>query len=397
MHPIRTARRILQITLLCLASALPLHAAPYLPAIGTQVLERLPSRGDPAQRELQHLRAALQATPGDLPLAVELARRYIETARGSGDPRYLGYAQAALSAWWEQAQPPPQVRVLRATIRQSQHDFSAALADLDAVLDADPRNAQAWLTRATILQVQGEPGQARENCARLYRLAPELVTVTCIANAEALGPRAAQAYALLQTSLSRHPDSDAGTRLWAHTLLAEIAARHGDAEAAQAHFRQALALDANDAYLLGAYADFLLGQHRAAEVTSLLAGRTRNDGLLLRYALALKQQRASDAARQIETLRERFDAAALRGDTLHQREQARFELDLLGNPRAALEHARRNWMRQKEFADACILLQAAAANHDREAARPVLTWLRQNGAASPPLQALAAQLEDVHR
>jgi hypothetical protein len=46
-------------------------------------------------------------------------------------------------------------------------------------------------------------------------------------------------------------------RVWVLTSLAEMAARAGMAVDAQGHFREALALDAADNYLLGAYADFL--------------------------------------------------------------------------------------------------------------------------------------------
>ena len=133
-------------------------AAPHIPASGGQVLERLPGGLDPARRELQGLRAALAATPGDLTLASTLAQRYIEQSRRDGDPRYLGYAQAALAPWWNQPQPPSPVLVLRATLRQSTHQFGAALTDLDAVLKRDSGNNQAWLTRATVQLITGDGG-----------------------------------------------------------------------------------------------------------------------------------------------------------------------------------------------------------------------------------------------
>ncbi len=382
---------------LCLAyaCAVPAQAMPHIPADGAQVIERLPARNDPLQRELRRLRAALAASPGDPQLAADLARRYIAAARTDGDPRYLGYAQAVLAPWRDRPQAPLQLRVLRATILQSMHQFPAALAELDAVLRVDRNHAQAWLTRATILQVQGDYPQAKSSCAKLYALAPELVSVACIAGVAALNGQAAQGYALLRAVLGRNADADPEIKGWAWTLLAEMAARRGSDSAAEEHFRQALAANGADAYLLGAYADFLLDRNRPREVLALLAERTRNDALLLRYAIALKRLDAPGAGEQIEILRSRFAAAMLREDPLHRREQARFELQLLNHPETALRLAQQNWQVQKEPADARVFLEAAAAAGDRSAARPVLDWLRQTGLQDRALAPLLARLGEA--
>lgn len=374
------------------ACALAAHAAPYVPADGAQVIERLPSRNDPAQQEFRRLRAALATSPDNLRLAADLARRYIDTARSEGDPRYLGYAQAVLGHWWNQPQPPLEVRLLRATLLQSTHQFSAALADLDAILQVDRSDAQAWLTRATILQVQGNYEAAKNSCAKLVALAPELITVTCMTNVGSLNGQAATSYALLSATLKRNADAEPAIKVWVLTLLAEMAARQGNGAAAEQHFRQALAIGASDSYLLGAYADFLLDENRPSEVVSLLKNNTRNDGLLLRYAIALKRNDAPDASTQVAVLRARFAAAMLREDTVHQREQSRFELQLLNQPQSALRLAQHNWNVQKEPADARILLEAAVASGDKAAARPVLDWLRQTGLEDRSLKSLISRL-----
>ncbi|MCU6434972.1 hypothetical protein LPB67_14435 [Undibacterium sp. Jales W-56] len=355
-----------------------LHATPYLPGDGKQVLEQLPLRTDPAQREFARLRKLLVAQPNDLRTATELAQRYIDAARNDGDPRYLGYAQAVLKPWWSLPQPPSAVLVLRATLKQSTHQFPAALEDLNAVLKQDRDNAQAWLTRATVLQVQGQFAQAKASCMHLYPLAPELVTLTCISNIGSLNGEAAASYATLSKAYSKNRDADAGIRIWVLTLLAEISARRGDAKAADAWYRDALALDTPDSYLLGSYADFLLDQQRPAEVVALLKSKIKVDALLLRYALALQAQHAPAAAKQIQLLDQRFEAAMLRGDTVHQREQARYELQLKNRPDAALKLAQLNWAIQKEAADLRIYLEAAAAGKNKEAAAPAIEWLKQN-------------------
>ena len=71
-------------------------------------------------------------------------------------------------------------------------------------------------------------------------------------------------------------------------MLAETLARLGHFPAAETHFREGLKLAPRDPYLLGAYADFLLGQNRPKEVAELLGEHKRIDGLLLRWAEATR-------------------------------------------------------------------------------------------------------------
>ncbi|UUZ47097.1 hypothetical protein LP420_26740 [Massilia sp. B-10] len=266
----------------------------HTPASGSAVIERLPRRADPAQQELRALRAQLAARPGDLALATSVARQHIATARRETDPRYFGYAQAALAPWWSQLTlPPSAVRLLRATLLQSTHHFPEAMRDLDAVVVAEPDNPQAWLTRATVQTVRGDYDAATASCARLSRIAAQLISTTCIASIGAMTGRAAASESLLDTTLGRNADADPEQQVWSLTLLAEIAERRGEAALAEARYRRALALSPRDSYLLGAFADFLLDQRRGAEVAAMLKDQTRIDGLLLRYALALQQMPAS--------------------------------------------------------------------------------------------------------
>jgi len=351
-------------------------AAPYTPADDGIVLERLPEALDPALAELKRMRAALRANPNDLDHAARLARRCIEAARETGDPRFLGQAQAALAPWWAAADPPPPALLLRATVKQSQHDFPGALADLDRLLAVRAGDGQALLTRATILTVLGRYADAQRDCAKLVRLASGLVTTTCLAGASSLNGDAAGAYRGLVQALARAGDT-AGTRAWALTLAAEIAARRGEAGAADIHFREALALDPRDAYLVAAYADFLLGQARAREAASLLADSAKNDALLLRLALAersLPDKRGEFADHRRE-LADRFAAARRRGDTVHLREEARFRLDVENDIPAALVLAKANWNVQREPADLRILAAAARASGENDARRTVTDWL----------------------
>ena len=370
-------------------------AAPYMPAKGSEVLERLPRRGDPAQQELQRLRAQLAADPRNLALATTVARLHIATARRETDPRYFGYAQAALAPWWRMSAPPDEVRLLRATLLQSTHHFPEAMRDLDAIVATNPRNPQAWLTRATVQTVRGEYEAATASCAKLSSLTSELVTNTCIANIGAMTGRAAASESLLELTLRRNADADAGMQVWVMTLLAEIAERRGQVAVAEARYKSALVLDPKDSYLVGAYADFLLDQKRPADVLALVKDQGRIDGLLLRHALALKQLPGEQTAlRDADAeLKARFRAAMQRGDNVHQREQARYELHVRGDSKTALALAQQNWAVQKESADMRVLLEAALKAGDRAAAAPVLAWVARHKVEDAAVARLAAQLK----
>ncbi len=386
----RSAFAALALALLAQAS----QAAPHLPAKGSDVVERLPRRNDPAQRELQQLRRQLAASPNDVALATSVAQHHIATARRETDPRYYGYAQAALAPWWSQPAPPLTVRLLRATLLQSTHHFPEAMRDLDAVVAADPQNSQAWLTRATVQTVRGDYQGATSSCARLSSMTTQLVSLSCIGSVGAMTGRAAASESLLDMTLARSSDADPDMQAWVLTLLAEIAERRGHSANAEARYKRALALSPRDSYLIGAYSDFLLDQKRPAEVIALVKDQNRIDGLLLRHALALKLSNASTALRQADAeLGARFAAAMQRGDTVHQREQARYELHVRGNPALALALAQKNWAVQKESADMRVLLEAALAAGNKAAAAPVLAWLVQHNVEDVAVERLARQLK----
>ena len=381
--------------LACALLAQLAHAAPHIPARGSDVVERLPRRNDPAQLELQRLRKQLAASPNDVAVATTVARHHIATARRETDPRYFGYAQAALAPWWAHSAPPLEVRLLRATLLQSTHHFPEAMRDLDAIVAADPQNSQAWLTRATVQTVRGDYPGATASCARLSSITTQLISLTCIASVGAMTGRAAASESLLDTTLGRNADADPDLQAWVLTLLAEIAERRGNSAVAEARYKRALALSPRDSYLVGAYADFLLDQQRAPEVIALVKDQTRIDGLLLRHALALKQTPgAGEALRNADAeLAARFNAAMQRGDTVHQREQARYELHVRANAQRALVLAQKNWDVQKESADMRVLLEAALTAGNKAAAAPVLAWVAKHKVEDAAVARLAKQLQ----
>lgn len=379
--------------LLCLLLAGPLAAAPFTPPNDSDVVERLPGgASDPAVRRVDSLRKQLAARPGDGALRLDIARRYFELAMAQGDPRFVGYASATLAPLLPTADNNAGYWLLRGLIEQYSHDFPGALTSLERAARIDAAGAEPLAWRSAIFMVQARYPEALAECRRLTPLTQPLFATGCTTYVQAATGQLAASYQQLGQALAAAPGADPGLRLWALTRLADYAVRLQQPQQAEAHFRAALGLGITDQFLLGAYADHLLEQGRPAEAVKLLADWERSDVLLLRLALAgaaLKDSRAAGWAGQ---LRDRFQAAALRGDRLHEQEAARFELDLEKRPREALALATRNYTIQKEPRDAEVLMRTALAANDAKAAQPALDWLRSSGYEDPRLATLAGQL-----
>lgn len=408
-----------------LLPALPAAAEPYTPGSDEELVERLPSRsGSAAERArlraeqqqllLQAPRAAspqpgvpsASGTPGqtslgprgqpDLALALRAAREAIDRSRRYGDARELGSAQAWLRPWWDAPAAPAPARLLKAIVLQARHEFDAALAELDTLLAApatDPAvRAQAELTRASLHQLRGRWDEARAGCQRLA--APPLRLVhgeVCLAELDGLqgrGPAALQRLAALERSA---PPALQG---WITLIRAEMAEREGSRQAGPL-FQRALQVD-GELYARAAYADWLLRAGRPGDALALLRPAAADprldslpDALLLRLAIAARQARDTPAATAAAAeMRRRFEAAAQRGDASHARERARFALDVEDDAAQALAQATLNWRQQKEPADALLLLRAARAAQQPQAADTVRAFLRERSVRDVRLQGL---------
>jgi len=344
------------------------RAAPRLPTDDAEVVERLPARLT-ATRTLVQLGRGATRDPRE---AAARARALLVDARDRGDPRYAGYALAALAPWKTDPATPSELVILRATIAQYQHDFAGAQTLLDGVVAREPTNAQALLTLATIARVQGRYDASDAACRRVP---VGLYAAACLAENDALRGRFDEARKVLAALLgaSLGPGSEQ-TRRWLLTTRAELEARAGDVDAAQAAFDAASRLG-RDSYLALDRADALLERGRADDARALMEGEPRpyGDGVLLRLAIAAAATKASDAPGLADELRERFAASLDRGDaiSIHGREYARYLDVVAGRPAEAVTVARDNLRAQKEPADFLVMARAARSANDRVASKEV--------------------------
>ncbi len=352
-------------------------AQTYVPRDAATIVAHVPPRDARELAERHALAAAADLDPARaVDIAVELARTEIDRARRLSDPRYLGRAQAILARWWKLAEPPADVLLLRATIQQSLHQFTAARADLDRLVALRPDDVQAHLTRAVVATVTADYATARASCTALERKTSPLVALACRAPLDALAGDVDGAYRRLAAAVTSQAQPE--LRTWALTTLAELAIQAGKEPLAAEHLRTVLALDPSDAYARAALADILIPT-APAEASRLLAGYDDIDTLLVRHAIAEDRAHGDDAERLARMMRERFAAAAERGDAVHLREEAMFALAVDTDPDRALALARKNWDVQKELADARLLAECAVEARRSAAAAPIIEWARANG------------------
>ena len=360
---------------LVLALTQTLWASPFIPGNDSQVLAELPqgvrhvsnSQSDPSRSRVD--------------VAVPVAQFYISRARATGDLRFLGYAENQLDPWMKKTPVYPRVLVLHATILQSRHDFEGALKELNQVLKTEPGDAQAWLTRATVLRVLGRYDEALASCAHMAAHAEPALATLCEQSLRALTGHLQTAYDTVAGL--RFQVSTPELRAWRCSELGEMASHLGKDEEAERWFRQGLQVAPDDFYMRNALADLLLQQGRASETLQLLSGYETQEPMLLRIALAHQALNDAQGEQARSYLGNAFEVEEQRGEAVHRREQARYLLDVERQPDAALAAARENWKTQREPADILILLRAAQAARRPDAASPALKFIQQ------------AHLEDV--
>lgn len=377
-------RRALASLLLAVVAGAAL-ASPYRPRDDGEVLARVPARAELGR--LEALRPS-RARPLAVGAALALARGYIEIGRHESDPRFIGYAQATLAPWMVQPNPQEPVLVVQAITLQFLHRFDESLSLLDRAVALAPLDGQAWLTRASILELRGDYAGARKSCARLVRATDEVTALTCLGSVDSRSGRLASSYAALRglTDSRLLPEM----RGWVLSIRAEMAERLGEDRRAEADLRLALSSAPDDPYLKASYADLLLRLDRPREVLALLASSEAQDGLLLRLAIAGRRVGAPEATRWAQMYAARVQAAARDGDGTHRREEAMYLLDVVGDAQAALRAAAANWVVQREPADVRVYARAALATRSGTDRAVIGAWLASSHFEDSTLPAAAA-------
>jgi tetratricopeptide (TPR) repeat protein len=353
------------------------QARQFVPTNDSDVIETLAPRILSMPRKA----ASTEVKKLSVKAAAEAAQRAISLSRETGDPRYLGQAQALLSPWWDKSDAPLVIAVLQATIQQSRHEFDMAKMLLTTRLNSAPNKglvqgtvdnaarSQGWLTLATIERVSGQYASSLAACARvsesdpvalqLYATACELETRSLMGQYDFA--RKEFAALILQTH-------SASLKSWLWSLSAENEERAGRDEASLKAYQNGLKLQ-EDTYSALAASDLLLRKNQAAAALKILENQPASDAVIIRRAFAKKMLGDTDWKVLLTEVRDRFKAMDLRGDDsrTHAREQALAHLWLEEDGVKALAAAKLNLTLQKEPIDWWIAVQSAQLLKDQSA------------------------------
>jgi len=320
----------------------------------------------------------LNSVPRNVDELADEVQQLIGQARKTGDPRFLGYAERLLQDWPE-ADFTDRLRVLRATLAQSLHRFDAARRDLEEVLQTTEQRQQeiqSRLTLANLELVQGRYTNAHEHCQALANVYPGLIAASCLAQTEARTGDAESAYRRLRAQLASASNADPTSRLWAEGILGDLAAQLG-LDSAAVHWGSVLQHSPDDLYTRAQLADWHLQTGNPQATLALTDGYGPVDALAVLRAIALREAGAPEAVALPSSLRERFAEAHWRCTLLHQRDFARFQLDIENRPTLALKHALANWETQREPQDTRLVLRAAHQAEDQPALQKLRQWLAE--------------------
>ena len=153
-----------------------------------------------------------------------------------GDPRYVGYASAAIGPLAQSATGDARYWLVRGLIQQYSHDFAGALQSLEKASELDPQSPEPIAWRAAIHMVQARYREALSECTQLVPLAHPLHAQGCTAYVLASTGHLAPAYESLRQGVGRRRCRRAGTG----AVGADPPGRDGDTAAALRRGRGAL-------------------------------------------------------------------------------------------------------------------------------------------------------------
>jgi len=328
------------------------------------------------------LRHRLISEPDNGVLAAQLAAMAMREFAKRGQTRFVGYAQTALEPWSNDAAPSLDIWRLRGRIAQSLHRFAAAAEDLDCLLAAHPGDVEALLLSADAWRRAGRIDLARQRCFSLGLSGHHALARLCAADILSTLGRGEDAYRIAsQTMASARDRLPPDTSAWGGSVLGDAAFASGRLEEARVAYESALSATVSPTLSTGlALADVLLELRDFEAVRQLLDALPPCDAVLLREARLAAATGDPSAPELSARLGRGFELNAPTADAeLHLREQAMFELHVLGNGVRALELASRNWQLQKGWEDAALLSKAAAATGDTRTLQALAAWRREQG------------------
>lgn len=252
---------------------------------------------------------------------------------------------------------------LSARLLQHQHQFTAALTQLDKAISQNKKLTSAWLLKANIHLALAQHSQARNACLSLLGQADMLTVASCSLEVEGYQGKLDSSYQQLAELVEKYGLPEDESKVWMLQILADMAHRLGQNQTAITWLEQ-YTEKLKPTSLLVLWSDIQLESNHAKIVSQQLSSvvnhaEYKDDALLLRLAIAEKQMNAGDTYWAEQTLA-RIQLRVQRNDRFHASEIARFYIEIAPNPDKALHWAEENWRMTKLAADKQLLQKAVS-------------------------------------
>lgn len=330
--------------------------------------------------------------PKDLAAAVRYARAAFLLGLHEGDLRWYGTAKAALLPWWTASGLTAEALFLRGLVKQGFHDFSGALADLNASIALNPDRAEVWSWRFALHLLVSDMAAAQADCNTIAQRFGTDEGQACEATLMARTGRAAQAVALFERLVKEPGFQGEGAQRWLRFQQGQALWAAGQPAQAQAVWSAHLQAQPRDHGARLALVELLNATGQPALARRWADVPNPSDALLVQQLLASQALKDGEAESLAATVGQRLAAQALRGDGLIERPQMVYLIRCGKGVAQGLALAKANWATQQEPVDGALLVEAALQLDQPQAARPVLEWAAATGYSDPVLQPLLAQL-----
>jgi len=380
--------------LVTILSAAPCRAADKIrdvsPELSDDTVLAIVPPMQPRAGNLVMAEAMSKAGLADAESAAALAESYIATGRKMDDVKFYGMADAVLAAVKPTQNQPLNFLRAKATTKSLLHDFKSARNILNGILTTNSEDDRARRELFFLEVLQGDLHLADRHCLNTSGFQSSGARDLCalhlkISRGSKLQPHEKK---ILNRQIQ---DPDPFNATWARDLQMEsdfIEIFASGKQSRPAQLRQAASKyatwAADDKPRLAYLADRLLAAGGYKETLELIPDTTQNFALATRRLAALRllgiTAAPSSPDGKLESIcRTTIRVEAERGAIEHAREGAIIALLADRDMERAYQLALMNWLNQKEWVDAWLLLQSARENPLQKSTVAFDDWSRQQG------------------
>ena len=327
-------------------------------------------------------------------LSSVISESYVLATRNN-DPRAFGHTLSLIGAWPEQQPIPAMVRLIHASVLQHNHEFMAALQQLDTVLSNDPANLQARLIYSQVSLVIGDYEAVAQQCQAIEAAGAQIYALNCGAQLQSITGNAEFALSAVEETLLARP-TNATQQIELLLTAATTAERLGFVDRAERYYRAVLSMNPQSLFTTLRLSAFLLHQGRPEAAIELLRPYANSANDLEAQILLVRALQGAGMPANAELLASigaEIESLQRLGDEAPHKLLAQYQLYIAEDFATAVRSASLNWKLQKEPGDTLLLASAAVASEQSQIQEQVRAWITKTGLQDARIQTVLSAQE----